>query len=596
MKFPISLLLVAVFVFTSVTFGQQPALQTVEEKEEKLRDAAVVFLRETYSDVGNMRSLENRISFTAELAGLLWYRDQKGGAAMFGVAVNDFKQLLAVYDGQMNSFGPTDSEADISSPIPFLSEATDRSKIERKFRTALGVRQQIAMSIAEHEPELAFNFFYDSVSIVTNPQFRKSIENQSASFEQQLLTRIATVDAKKAAALSQRTLSKGFSHQHVELLKRIYRKDPEAAGGLAENLVSRVRNEGIDAIEIWTVQSFLDFADTTSKPGKNNSPAKPVLSRSQMTELAEMMAKKILESSEDDFADPFSALPLIEKYSPGRAAQIRAKFKMSAGLPSTDAKGPAIYSGPVNTPAISSASNEGSIDPALKARMARMEEEKAAMADMKRLGNAELPKEEREKIIAKARQTLAQNSSKMQKIVGLSTLAAAVAKAGDKKLATELMQEAAPLVNPRPKNYQDMVTTWAFATGYANVDPDKAFPIFDDMIFKVNDLINAAVKIGEFVDVQEEVIVDGEFQVGAFGGEMVQMLSRSAGVADSTIKVLVDADLEKTRALTNRFDRNELRVLAKVMVLRTILGKPMTEQQFVEELFGTDTSIGEENR
>jgi len=81
------------------------------------------------------------------------------------------------------------------------------------------------------------------------------------------------------------------------------------------------------------------------------------------------------------------------------------------------------------------------------------------------------------------------------------------------------------------------------------------------------------VKIGEFIDVSEEMITDGEAQVGAFGGGMIRGLGKELGVAEATISTLVKADFAKTKALTNRFDRPEVRVLAKMLVLRSVLGK-----------------------
>src|SRR5437867_4781789 len=108
------------------------------------------------------------------------------------------------------------------------------------------------------------------------------------------------------------------------------------------------------------------------------------------------------------------------------------------------------------------------------------------------------------------------------------------------------------------------------ATGNASVEPDKAFPLLDDTIGRADDLIAAFIKVGEFIDVAEEVISDGELQVGAFGGTMVRDLTKQLGMADSTIQLLAKADFAKTRDLTNRFDRPEVRVLAKMMVLRAV--------------------------
>jgi len=129
------------------------------------------------------------------------------------------------------------------------------------------------------------------------------------------------------------------------------------------------------------------------------------------------------------------------------------------------------------------------------------------------------------------------------------------------------------LVNPSPKNYQDFVMTWLVTSGYAETDPDRAFLILEDTIGRANTIISAFVQVGEFIDVTEEMISDGEAQVGAFGGGMIRGLGKELGIAEATIDKLAHADFAKTKALTNRFDRPEVRVLAKMLVLRTVLGK-----------------------
>ena len=191
---------------------------------------------------------------------------------------------------------------------------------------------------------------------------------------------------------------------------------------------------------------------------------------------------------------------------------------------------------------------------------------------MMKVGNKDLPKEQRDAIIAQARKILLLTPGRDKKIAGLSMLAAQVAKAGDRELADQIMKDAEGLVNPQPKNYQDFLLTWMLASGYASANPDKAFPLLQDTIARANDTLAAFVKAAEFIDVNGEIIEDGEVQVGAFGGSMVRDMTRELNMADSTIRVLAVADFDKTRDLTNRFDRQEVRILAKMLVLRAVLG------------------------
>ncbi len=93
------------------------------------------------------------------------------------------------------------------------------------------------------------------------------------------------------------------------------------------------------------------------------------------------------------------------------------------------------------------------------------------------------------------------------------------------------------------------------ASGYAEANPDKAFPLLESTILRANDTIAAFVKVAEFIDVNDEMIDDGEIQVGMFGGSMIREMTGQLGIASGTIKFLVKADFAKTKNLTNTFDR-----------------------------------------
>jgi hypothetical protein len=609
MKFSISLLLTVLLCVPVSSVAQATTPLTPDEKKAKLQEAAVAFLLETYSDIGNLRLVENRISFTSELAALLWYKDQKSAAAMFGTAVGDFKQLLAMYDSQMNAFGPINADEHVGFGA-FMQEPTDRSRIAKKFRTAMGVRQQIAMSIAEHEPELAYNFFHDSMNAITNAEFRKQMETSDATYEQQLISRIAETNVKQAAELGKRTLGKGFTFAHVALLKRIYAKDPAKGIEFGQAILGRLKETSQDKFGDGETADLLRFGNETLAKSKLEGGKKAVYSESELRDIAELLARAMLAPGEVyETYTAMSYADAIEKTLPSRAAQIRAKYApkedgrepdrtvfATGGAPPPPP--PAVYRGPARTSSgaasssgIGLGSGTGSgQSPAEKERAAREEAEREAMEGVAKLGQKDLPKEEREKIVAKAREMIAKTTGRDKKIAGLSMLAASVAKAGDKQLASEIMREAATLVNPQPKTYLDFMYSWMLASGYAVAEPDKAFPVLDDAIFRVNDLISSVVRIAEFIDVNEEVIADGEFQVGAFGGQMIRGMTGSVGMADSTITSLIDADFEKTKALTNRFERAEVRVLAKMMILRSVLGKEAKPGDAIT----TEDEIGED--
>ncbi|MEJ7848943.1 MAG: hypothetical protein WKF92_12740 [Pyrinomonadaceae bacterium] len=314
-----------------------------------------------------------------------------------------------------------------------------------------------------------------------------------------------------------------------------------------------------------------DVFETKKEGGK-----KPVYSQQELRDLAEILAQGVLLSGSEDDDSGIQYIPAIEKYSPSRGAQIRAKFKGRSS--SGDSFGNSSNSGitVMNTAGYGSSAGPNSnsnINPHQKEMEERLKDEESLKKGVESLASITLPKEERQKIIDEARKILMRTPGRDKKIMGLSLLAKQVTAAGDKELAGEIMKDAQSLINPQPKNYQDFLLTWMLAAGYAEADPEKAFPLLEDTIHRVNDTISAFVKVGEFIDVAGEMIQDGEVQVGIFGGSMVRGLTSGMDMADSTLINLARTDFAKTKNLTSRFERPEVRILAKMMILRAVLGE-----------------------
>ena len=575
------LLLFLVFLFVCPLAAQSVTEPPKAKADEKLKEDAVAFLRETLTEVGGLRTAENRISFTSELASLMWFHDEREARSMYTTVVADFKDLLTQYDAQMNSYGLADDGESGSGGFLLTGEPTARAITERKFRTAMAVRQQITMSMAEHDPDLAYGFYYETAGIITNAQFLKNFGNQDKYFEFQLITMIADKNAEKALKFAKRSLkTNGFSYQYIDLLRKLYSKDQEKAIDLAESILDKLKDQKLTADDLWAVSSLLSYGSETLEHSRTESSKKAVYSLSDLKAIAELMAQAILSQTANNERNGAQYVSQIEKYLPARALQIRSKFKIKEQSEDEDtayvmvANANRAYTGYSNS---NTNANSGAMSPRERERQEREGTEKRMMDDVMKLGDKQLPKEQRADIIAQARKIIATTPGRDKKIVALSVLATQVALAGDKELAAEIMKDARSLVNPQPKNYQDFLLSWMLASGYATADPDKAFPLLDDTISRANDTIAAFIKVGEFIDVAEEVIADGELQVGAFGGSMVRDLTRQLGMADATIQQLAKVDFAKTRNLTNRFERPEVRILAKMMVLRAVLGPKQKE-------------------
>lgn len=562
--------------------GQQPSdakpTTATDEAQEKLDQDAVAFMRHTLQDIGSMRTIENRISFTSELAGLMWYHDEREARAMFSGVVNEFKTLLAQYDSQMNALEMTGVALSRRGGGLFGPEPTDHSRLNRKARIAAGVRQQIAMSLAEHVPELALNFFYDSLSIVSNEGLRTQLSSGDSNFEYTLISRVAEKSVDRAVELADDSLKKGLKHNHIALLRTIYDKDQDKGIAYGGKVLSAFKNTHSNNLNDYIASSLLDLGIEKLDASKSDPSKKPLYSDGELRDIADILASQILKPG--DRYERWSALRYaqsIEKVLPGRAAQIRAKFpEINQGSGSGRGRNNSSFGAAPALPRHVSTAGVGTGDQSMTGEPKPTQEEIAkakAEERLKQLGTKELPKEEREKIVAEARKLINESTSNEAKLLALNILAAQVSRAGDGQLASEIMLEASRLVNPYPKHVRDLLMTWILISGYAETEPEKAFDLIESTIFRVNDLAGAAIKIGEFVDVNEEMFVDGEVQVGAFGGDMIRGMTGTLGIAENTVATLAKTDFTKTRALTDRFERVEARVLAKMLVLRAVLGK-----------------------
>src|SRR5215204_2716433 len=564
-------------VTAPVVFGQTVPDKKPTEDKAALKKEAVAFLRETMVDVNNLRTLENRISFSAELAGLMWFHDEKEARSLYLMVFANFKELLIQYDQQMNAFGePKEDEDEPTYNGGMFGDVTEKARLTRRFQTAMQVRQQIAMSLAEHDAELAFSFYFESLSALTNAEFRSQMESRDKHFETQLMTQIAATNAAKATQYAVKSISDGISYYHIELLKKIHEKDPEKGAEFASAMVSKIRSDSDSASDFWVTSTFLNTAGESFEKSKGEGGKKPMLDQQGLRDLADAFAAAIL-ASDRDYPNGAQYADQIGKYNPARAIQIRAKFKNAAASGdrtyATNASAMANAANSMANAANTAANGSSANSRVERERLNREKSERELQENVEKLSKKELPKEEREKIVAQARRILTETPGRDKKIVGLSGLASQVAKAGDKELAAEIMKEAQALVNPQPKNYQDFLLTWLLATGYAEADPEKAFPLLEDTIVKANETLAAFIKVGEFIDVAGDMIDEGEVQVGAFGGQMIRGLTSELGVADNTLRILARADFKKTRALSNRFDRTEVRILAKMMILRAVLGE-----------------------
>lgn len=527
---------------------------------EKEKAQVMRFLRDLDQEISNLRLPENRIAYFAELGAVMWQFDETQARTLYGKAISDLQQLIAEH----NSVLAAEKAAAAADPdaltVGFTSMGGLRDAASRG-RALNGIRRQILLAIAQNDLDLAMN----GLTATANIDFGES--DQEPTHDDWLVQQLAEIGAdkspKQALALALESLKKGLESRHFSILYNLAASDPASAKQLAAAIMSKAK-EGKASIYILT--EFLRKAEGLAKTDNKEGKSEPLYTKQDLREIAGLLADEI----EDDGGSSF--ISLVEKYLPARAAALKAKFR-SKGISGNMVDGlrvPGVESGYGSN---SMASNSNSAAAKAQAeKWKKQREDRNSLRAFSKLAAGTLPPEEREKVLAEARKTVARLRDPRDKIIALSAIATGVVNS-DKALALDLMREADRLAPTYPTTYADCMVVYSLASGYVFVDPEQAFPRFEALISRLNELIGAGVKLIEFIDVQGDTVKDGEIKLGSLGGLTGLGILRITSGADLPLRRLAEFDLPRTQALADRFDRPEARVLAKILILRAFSKK-----------------------
>jgi hypothetical protein len=566
----IPMLIATILFAVCVSFPQQPATgdantpdptKAAEQEQAKkdFRKNRTAFLNDTLVDLQNLRTRENRIFFSSEIASIMWKENETRARSLFANAAGELIEVIRQTDQALTTAKTNDGPR---SSFGLFSDPPDSMVLRRKMSAAMGVRRGLTSAILELDPDLAFSFFLDSRDVISDPELKKSIQNQDGYYEGQLLAELARTNAKKAVELGKRSLKDGVTYSHIQLLQTIYAKDADRGVEFGSAILSSLKSSDGPPFPLF---ELLDFAGETAKDaGKTGKP--PVYTDGEIREIAEILAHDALDTEVDENLASRIASN-IEKYLPSRAIQIRAKYKLSS--PEGSGRGEA-YTIKAPPPVMNTGIGSGADNQQVSAQASTQEEQAKAMRDVMTLGTKKLSDEERQKIVSDARRIISGSNDRSQKIIGLGMLATQVAKFGDKDLAAQIMRDAEAFVNPQPRNARDFLCSWMLVSGYAETDPDKAFRLLDDLIYRGNDVINAAIRVAEFIDVNEGIFVDDEIQLGDFGSSMIRGMTGTLNMGIGPLRSLAKADFKRAAGLTDRLQRPEARILAKMLFLRAV--------------------------
>ena len=152
----------------------------------------------------------------------------------------------------------------------------------------------------------------------------------------------------------------------------------------------------------------------------------------------------------------------------------------------------------------------------------------------------------------------------------MAELALMLKAKGENEEAAVMLDEAAGLIKPDLKDEKQTNALLTLLCAYAVIDPPKAFALAERTVDHANSQISLLLLLDKVV--KSGAVKKNEILLEYQGLMPLDFLVFKYGKG---VAALARADFNRTKALTERFERNELRLMAQLLVLKGLL-QPQT--------------------
>jgi hypothetical protein len=576
---PLILLLVfnSIFAQTAVTDAEKEKARLEREKLQEVEKKSVAMLGEVAAEAGSLKLVVNRISVFAAVGVLFWKYDEKQARNLINTAAQEI----------INAQNDDDEENDNSQFVWQIQES----------------RRQLVQSLAQYDAEFALQIFRQTrapeiaalmqspKNILPNGNDYSRVQNE-INTEQMLANEIARQDPKRAVKLAREILEKGVSYALIDLIDCIKDKEPEEAARLADEILRKLQD--LDFSKSYNERNLaINFLSRLSQKDEAGGAEKSkfVVSESALRALAEKIAAFFLRDpqAENDYYQFPTLIPLVEKFSPTRANQLRQreaeiKQKQAQTNPyerlnqiNQDADADTLIREAQNAPSelksqyYTYAANKliGS-DNTERARVIinSIPDRRQRESALQNLNYNLFYKAINAGNVAEARRLAAQTPNKAQQINFYIQIFNHARQKEDDKLAHQVLDEAAALITSNPENNIEMGALSQLANAYSNVAPDVSLTLIESSVGKFNELLNASILINRFAG--NEMYRQDEITSQFFHNTLSQY---GFYFNQNDFLKLGVASFERTKNLGDGFQRSEARLFTRLMIVQALLSQ-----------------------
>lgn len=567
----------------------KPAAATTEknkevEQRQELEKKTLTLLNDTAAATWGLKLPENRLFVMAGAADLLWPFDEKRARTVYWDALNSMQLIAPAVRNTGQTLSKTEQEKAVQSYLSFFQ-----------------FRQRLLRQAAKRDAQLALEMLR-ATRQASPRQFAEFPLPDDLQLEQEIATLIAARDPAQALQIARQSLAKGLTFEVLNLLHQLSQKDTEKASEFTGEIIAKVRTVNVATdFRAAAIAVHLLLASRTNdvreqaQLGAIATAKGLILNQEQKRELVEILTNGALNASAGGnlLVQLRQVMPEVEHFFPERRAAIERKlaaFKRSAIelQRSQYDSNVMVANGSLEevvrmAGAADSASSlmlyqhaavmavaQGKADwfRDVVSKDIRDDGDRATVTDV--VDVQEIAVAVHRKQLDRLQKLLPRIHRREARARALAELAVMLKEKGEDNAAATMLDEAATLIKTDIKDERETEALLTLLCAYAVVDPPKAFALADRTIDRANSqisllmLFDRVVKSGAVK--KNEIILE---HPGLMPLDLM-LFRYGKGVA-----ALAKADFNRTRALAERFDRNELRVMAQLLILKALL-QPLT--------------------
>ncbi len=567
-----------------------------EKRKKELEEKVVQMLEQSITDAQALRLPQNRAIVFALAGDLLWKFDEKRSRDLFRSAANEILAFNA--DSEKERRESTDSFVEFADPND--------------------PRNQVMPLVAKNDPELALDLLVQTRSaelaeailkasvpdaesegnVVSISPMQQRVR-QEIEMEQRFAFLAADENPDKAIKLIRESLSKGISISVLQLLQKLNLKDEKKASELAGEVIHKIVDTDLakKTTEMQVGLSFLQFAARPVPPLNPKTKDKQFrFTEAQARELASKLANTFLQplNSVSMSMSLTRAMPSLEKLVPEKVSLLKQKLaSYQKALPAefkNSQRQQRLWDPNSNPeeilaeiPKLQNPGEKNSAYQALASKIGRIEDETRAKRLIDQIGDERMRQrtfDEFESVkinravaagkLDDARKMIGSLTNKKMQIQKLVSLALQFHKSGsetDLENAKGLMKNASSLVNAFPEDEDELGDLMEVVKGYAIVEPDSAFRMFEPIVDQINDFVMASAILSKY-NKRNRSFKKGELIMRA-GGNPPDGLLLFRYI--NQMQLLGKADLDRMSILSDRFNRTDCRTIVKLLVIQGFL-------------------------